>query len=81
MATTSAMPSPAICDRWNSDETPGTLGDVMLWCRISGPLQVSLLQALDAAATEPYRVLTMMAEDAAKDIVGQVKVNEAAPNS
>ena len=77
------MPSPAICDRWNADDAPGTLSDIMQWCRIAGPLQAGLLAALDSEPDEPHRVLTMTTEESAKELIGQVKVGEAAaaPNT
>ena len=83
MATTSAMPSASLCARWNADDAPGTFGDLMAWCRISGSLQAGLLLALDGELAEPYRVLTMMSEEAANQIIDAVKLGEAgtAPNA
>ena len=73
---TSALPSVAVCARWNSDETPGTFGDVATWCGIRGELLASLMKALDTDAAEPYRVLTMVGEAAANEVIEKVKVGE-----
>ena len=74
---TSAMPSVAVCARWNADDTPGTLGDVMVWCRISGPLQAGLLAALECEVSEPYRALCMIPEAGAQEIIDKVRLGEA----
>ena len=72
----SALPSMALIGKWNDEETPASIGTVLTWAHVTGPLEQAFLKAVECDATEPYRSLSLLTEQDAEDLPKKIKIGE-----
>ena len=74
----SALPSASLSKVWNSEDNPATLGTVLAWAKVSGPLEAAFLTAVDTTADEPYKSLSLLSEEEAASLTDAMKIGDNA---
>ena len=70
-------PSAAMIARWNSDDQPGTVGDLCTWAGVAGALRDAILDDLGANADQHYRSLAAMDADTVKETIDDLLIGGA----
>ena len=68
-------PSAAVILRWNSDDQPGTVGDVAAWAGLSEAVRTAIYEDLGATGDQHYRSLAAMDADTVAETIEELLID------